>query len=388
MKSENIQNKSLAVITTHPQYYQVPIFQTITKKKLFNLDVYYASSEGAKISNCNEFGRVIEWDTPLLKDHNYFISKNQKKHISSFFLSYFNLKKFLVKKNYNAILICGWNNIFYLKSFFLGLFFKIPLILRVETNNNRNIPFIKKIIKYFLLFFYLRCFDYFLYIGKRNKNFYKSYNIPNNKLFYAPYSADSNFYFKKNTKLKFFEKTINPQKKKIILFVGKLIERKNPKAFLDLALTFKNSDDLLFILVGDGNLMSYCKNYIEDNKLQNIKLVGFKNRKEIRDIYKISYLLVMPSKYETWGLVVNEAMACKLPAIVSNSCGCCDDLIKNNFTGFVYKEGNFADLKRKFDKLVNNKILYSKIKSNLIPNIKKHNFDATIISLRKILNKI
>jgi len=134
--------------------------------------------------------------------------------------------------------------------------------------------------------------------------------------------------------------------------------------------------------------MSYCKNYIEDNKLQNIKLVGFKNRKEIRDIYKISYLLVMPSKYETWGLVVNEAMACKLPAIVSNSCGCCDDLIKNNFTGFVYKEGNFADLKRKFDKLVNNKILYSKIKSNLIPNIKKHNFDATIISLRKILNKI
>ena len=44
--------------------------------------------------------------------------------------------------------------------------------------------------------------------------------------------------------------------------------------------------------------------------------------------------------------------------------------------------------KEKFDKLVNNKILYSKIKSNLIPNIKKHNFDATIVSLKKILNKI
>jgi hypothetical protein len=214
MKSNKIVKKNLAIITTHPQYYQVPIFQIIAEKKIFNLDVYYASDEGAKISKDTEFGKPVKWDIPLLRNHNYLISKNQKKHISSFFLSYFNLKKFLAKKNYNAILICGWNNIFYLKSFFLGLFFKIPLILRVETNNSRNISFIKKIVKHFLLYFYLRCFDYFLYIGKKNKNFYKSYNIPNNKLFYAPYSADSNFYFKKNTKLKFFEKKFNPKKKK------------------------------------------------------------------------------------------------------------------------------------------------------------------------------
>ena len=388
MKSKSLSNKRLAVITTHPQYYQVPIFQQIKKKKLFNLDVYYASDEGGKISNCNEFGRKIIWDTPLLKSHNYFIARDQKKHINSFFLSFSSLKKFLAKKKYTAILILGWNNVFYLKSFFLALFLGVTMILRVETNNDKKIFFIKKIIKSFFLFFYLRCFDYFLYIGKRNKNFYKNYNIQNNKLFYAPYSADSNFYFKKNIKLTFFKKKFNPQKKKLILFVGKLIERKNPKTFIDLALAFKNNDDLLFVLVGDGNLMNYCKNYIEDNKLQNIKLVGFKNRKEIRDIYKISYLLVMPSKYETWGLVVNEAMACKLPVLVSSSCGCSDDLIKNSLTGFVYKEGNFIDLKRKFVKLINNKILYSNIKSNLIPHIKKHNFDVTITSLRKILNKI
>jgi glycosyltransferase involved in cell wall biosynthesis len=153
-------------------------------------------------------------------------------------------------------------------------------------------------------------------------------------------------------------------------------------------LAFKNNNDLLFILVGDGNLMSYCKNYINDHNLQNIQLVGFKNRKEIRDIYKISYLLVLPSKYETWGLVVNEAMACKLPAIVSSSCGCADDLIKNFNTGLVYKEGDFLDLKNKFVKLIKNKILYSKIKSNLLLNIKKYNFDVTIKSLTKILNTI
>jgi glycosyltransferase involved in cell wall biosynthesis len=388
MKLKSVSNKRLAVITTHPQYYQVPIFQKIKKKKLFNLDVYYASDEGGKISNCNELGRKIIWDIPLLKSHDYFIARDQKKHINSFFLSFSNLKKFLAKKKYNAVLILGWNNVFYLKSFFLALVLGIPMILRVETNNYRKVFFIKKIIKSFFLFFYLKCFDYFLYIGKKNKKFYQNYKILNNKLFYAPYSVDNNFYFEKNKKLKLFEKNFNPHKKKIILFIGKLIERKNPKTFLDLALAFKNNNDLLFILVGDGNLMSYCKNYIKDHNLQNIQLVGFKNRKEIRDIYKISYLLVLPSKYETWGLVVNEAMACKLPAIVSSSCGCADDLIKNFNTGLVYKEGDFLDLKDKFVKLIKNKILYSKIKSNLLLNITKYNFDVTIKSLTKILNTI
>jgi glycosyltransferase involved in cell wall biosynthesis len=387
MKSENLSNKSLAVVTTHPQYYQVPIFQTIKKKKLFNLDVYYASDEGAKISNCNEFGKKIIWDIPLLKGHNYFIAQDQKKHISSFFLSFPDLKKFLVKKKYTAILILGWNNFYYLKSFFLALFLRIPMILRVETNNDKNIFFVKKLIKFILLYFYLRCFNYFLYIGKKNKKFYQYFNIPNNRLFYAPYSVDNDFYFNKKN-LKSFKKKFNPKKKKIVLFVGKLIQRKNPKTFLDLALSFKNNKELLFVLVGDGNLMSYCKNYIKDYNLKNIQLVGFKNRKEIRDIYKISYVLVLPSNYETWGLVVNEAMACKLPAIVSSSCGCANDLVKNFNTGIVYKEGDFLDLKNKLVKLIKNKKLYSKIKSNLFSNIQKQNFDVTLKSLTKILNKI
>ena len=387
MKSNKIAKKSLAVITTHPQYYQVPIFQIITQKKIFNLDVYYASHEGAKISKDTEFNKPVKWDIPLLRGHNYFISKNQKKSTTSFFLSFDKLKKFLLKKKYDAILILGWNNIFYLKSFFIGLFAKIPLILRVETNHNRKIFFIKKIIKNLFLSFVLGKFTHFLYIGKRNKKFYQSYNIENNKLFYAPYSVDNEFYFHNNKDLKFFKKKFNPTKKKIILFVGKIIERKNPQEFLELAFFFKDRKDLLFMMVGEGNLVSCCKNYISNNNLRNVLLAGFQNRKEIRAIYKISYILVVPSRYETWGLVVNEAMACKLPVIASNACGCTDDLIKNKATGFVYREGNFADLKKKFIQLLDNRNLYSKIKANLIPHIKKQNFNVTINSLQKILNK-
>jgi glycosyltransferase involved in cell wall biosynthesis len=387
MKLINISKKKLAVITTNPQTYQVRIFEKISKTKIFNLDVYYASSEGATVSKYNEFNKIIKPDVSL-KKHNHFISEKQNKNISSFFLSFYNLKEFLIKKKYDAILIFGWNNMFYLKSFFIGIFHKIPLILRVETNHNRNIFFIKKTIKNIILYFFLKKFKYFLYIGKKNKKFYKSFGIKNNKLFNAPYSVDNEFFFRKNNNLKFLKKKFKLSKKKIILFVGKLIDRKNPQVFLQLALSFKDNKDLLFILVGDGDLMSYCKNYVLNNKLNNVRLFGFKYRYEIKDLYKISYLLVMPSKYETWGLVVNEAMASKLPALVSDACGCSNDLIKDHLTGFVYKEGSFLDLKKKFTKIVENKDLHLRIKSNLIPYIKRQNFDFTINSLIKILCRI
>jgi glycosyltransferase involved in cell wall biosynthesis len=388
MQPNKTGKKNLAVITTHPQYYQVPIFQIINQKKIFNLDVFYASDEGATISKDTEFNKTVRWDIPLLKDHNYRISKNQKISTTSFFLSFHKLKNFLLKKKYDAILILGWNNIFYLKSFLIAILARIPLILRVETNHNRKIFFIKRIIKNLFLFFFLSKFKYFLYIGKRNKKFYQSYNIKNNQLFYAPYSVDNKFFFHKDRNLKFFKNKFNPTRKKIILFVGKIIKRKNPQVFLELALFFKDRNDLLFMMVGDGNLMGYCKNYIANNNLNNILLVGFQNRKQIRAIYKISYVLVMPSKYETWGLVINEAMACKLPVIASSSCGCVDDLIKNKVTGFVYREDNFVDLKKKILYLIDNRTIYLKIKSNLITYIKKKNFNVTINSLEKILNKI
>jgi glycosyltransferase involved in cell wall biosynthesis len=58
--------------------------------------------------------------------------------------------------------------------------------------------------------------------------------------------------------------------------------------------------------------------------------------------YVASDCLVLPSDNgETWGLVVNEAMACGLPALVSDQVGCCADLIVPGETGEVFEFGNY-----------------------------------------------
>jgi glycosyltransferase involved in cell wall biosynthesis len=67
--------------------------------------------------------------------------------------------------------------------------------------------------------------------------------------------------------------------------------------------------------------------------------------------YAAADVLVLPSESETWGLVVNEAMACGLPAIVSADAGCVPDLIDEGLTGFTFSSGNVAQLAMRMEEV-------------------------------------
>ena len=77
----------------------------------------------------------------------------------------------------------------------------------------------------------------------------------------------------------------------------------------------------------------------------DLKLVGFLNQTELGEAYAIADCLVLPSDYpETWGLVVNEALATGLPCVVSDAVGCAPDLIRDGESGYVYPLGNVEAL--------------------------------------------
>ena len=76
-----------------------------------------------------------------------------------------------------------------------------------------------------------------------------------------------------------------------------------------------------------------------------VSFAGFLNQTEMPRAYAAADCLVLPSDYgETWGLVVNEAMACGLPAIVSDRVGCGPDLVMEGKTGFVFSFGDAESL--------------------------------------------
>jgi glycosyltransferase involved in cell wall biosynthesis len=75
-----------------------------------------------------------------------------------------------------------------------------------------------------------------------------------------------------------------------------------------------------------------------------VRFLGFANQTQLPDVYCASDLMVLPSEYEPFGVVVNEAMLCGCPAVVSDRVGAYEDLIAPGQSGFVFRSGDVEAL--------------------------------------------
>ena len=105
------------------------------------------------------------------------------------------------------------------------------------------------------------------------------------------------------------------------LYVGQLIPRKNVSALIEAFAAIKQADDKLLI-AGQGPLLTELKAGAAILKVSDsVEFLGHKSPDDLAAIYASSNTFILPSTNEVWGLVVNEALACGLHAVVSDSCG-------------------------------------------------------------------
>ena len=136
---------------------------------------------------------------------------------------------------------------------------------------------------------------------------------------------------------------------KNFIFVGRLIEVKNLPmlitAFAEAGKRSINSDEWGLILLGDGVEHENLINHIQHlGVADRVKLLPGRPWFRVPEVLALSDVLVLPSQSEPWGLVVNEAMACGLPVIVSNRCGCAVDIVHDGQNGFVFNPDQPAQL--------------------------------------------
>src|SRR4029453_17946394 len=125
-----------------------------------------------------------------------------------------------------------------------------------------------------------------------------------------------------------------PKEAFIALFVGKLVEWKRP---VDLMHAAALVPDTWVVFAGDGAPRSHLTELAESLGIsERVRFLGFVNQTELPAVYRAADVLVLPSAFEPFGLVVNEAFASGTPAIVSDACGCVDDLIVDGETGFSF----------------------------------------------------
>ena len=133
------------------------------------------------------------------------------------------------------------------------------------------------------------------------------------------------------------------------LYVGRLAAEKNLGGLLDAYLWYRAAGGAWsLVLVGDGPERSELESRAASSAFSpDIHFAGHKGSAELPLYYAFAGCFVLPSTREPWGLVVNEAMACGLPVIVSDRCGCAEDLVADGENGFVFDpdaDGRLASL--------------------------------------------
>lgn len=191
-----------------------------------------------------------------------------------------------------------------------------------------------------------------LYVGKHNHAYLRHYGVPEQKLFFSPHFVDTEFFSRGVEQAKQHAQSVALRKELgidadsfVFLFVGKLINQKNPAEVLAAfhrILTERPHENLHLLFVGSGPLQPALERAALDIA-GKVHFVGFRNQTELPAYYELANVLVLSSRSETWGLVVNEAFACGKPAVVSDMVGCAPDLIDEH-TGLCYAAGDVRDL--------------------------------------------
>jgi len=295
------------------------------------------------------FGVAFEWDIPLLDGYPYKFLENVSSNPG---VTHFSgcdtpeITRELRAMQPDAVVVNGWVVKTCLQTLWACKKLGIPCLVRGEANDRRQRSWWKRLGQRVLVQQYAAC----LYIGQANRDFYERRGVVAASLFPAPYCIDNELFRRRAEVLRGNRKSLRAKwhirpDSTCFLYCGKFENKKHPielvKSFAE-ARVFEGNLHLL--MVGDGNLRASCEDLADALDLP-LTFTGFLNQTEIVAAYVASDCLVLPSDAgETWGLVVNEAMACGRPAIVSDRVGCAPDLVRPGITGDVFPFGDWAAL--------------------------------------------
>jgi glycosyltransferase involved in cell wall biosynthesis len=334
----------LLIASSHPIQYQAPLFRSLAACPEIELEVLLLTLPDS-VQQGDGFGVAFDWDVPLLEGYRWRRAVSCRgaglgKGFRGLRLGHPGRELLGGDRPPDAVLITGWQVQGLLQLYLAAWKRRLPILLRVEAADRPRRRWPVRILHRFLVGQASAC----LPIGMANRRFYQACGAPTAKLFPSPYFVDNAFFATRAAAQRARRRELRarwsiPDDAFCFLFAGKLQAKKQPLDLLE-ALRRAVADPLTprlhLLIVGSGELETACREMVARWALP-VSFSGFLNQGEIAAAYGAADALVLPSDHgETWGLVVNEAMACGLPAIVSDQVGCAEDLVEPGLTGALF----------------------------------------------------
>jgi glycosyltransferase involved in cell wall biosynthesis len=320
----------------------------LAQEASIDLKVFY-SKKTEQVRFDKDFGQEVTWDVPLTEGYlNESFDAKEKTGRNQLMAS---IETF----NPSALLVYGWNFDGHLAAM-RHFHSSVPVWFRGDSTLLDPLPFWKRTLRKLSLNWVYRFVDRAFYVGQANKRYFLWCGLKEDQLTYAPHAVDNEFFMKDDEQRRIEALQIREDlgidaDAIVFLFVGKLEPIKQP---IHLAEAFESLHaNAHLVFVGSGVLEAELKERFEANP--NIHFVGFQNQSTIPIWYRVGDVLCLPSKSETWGLAVNEALACGCQAIVSDRVGCAEDLVRGREHGAVFRWNNKQSLHKALKDCLNSK---------------------------------
>ena len=351
----------LTVVQTHPVQYMAPWFREITANcPQIDLTVLYASAPKPEQQGTG-FDRAFEWDTPLFDGYKWKIVRESVAGDDFSTRSFRGLNvrgigTALEETAPDVVLVPGWYSIALMRAILWARLRGIPVIYRGDTNDAVGPRGWRHLIWRLKTRALLALYSGYLSVGRRSREYLTSNGAASTRIYASPACVDNEHfashadpYLPCGPRVAARQRLGASPQDFVVLFAGKLEAKKRP---LDALRAIRSlGGDATLVIAGSGPLEAEMRREAAQLDVRLVQL-GFVNQRQLGEVYAAADCLVLPSdSHESWGLVVNEAMATGLPAVVSDHVGCGPDLVTSGETGETHRTGDVADLARALERV-------------------------------------
>ena len=339
----------LTVVQTHPVQYNAPWYRYLaTNCPEIELTVVYAARPTPDQQGAG-FDVPFEWDTPLLDGYNWRMVREGR--VGDGFgtgrfraLNVPEIGAAIADTRPDVVLVPGWHSVTYVRAILSARRRGLPVLYRGDTHAGTAPAGWRRIAWHAKTRAILKLYSGFLSVGRMSRDYLMGHGAAPTRIFASPHVVDNEAFaaaagpcLSGEGRTKARAACGAGPNDFVVLFAGKIESRKRPIDAVRAVATL--GPHAVLAIAGWGELET--ETAAEATRLGvRITWLGFVNQSLMGRVYAGADCLVLPSEIESWGLVVNEAMATGLPCVVSDRVGCAPDLIVPGETGEVCPVGD------------------------------------------------
>jgi len=375
-------SRRLVLITEIIAPYRIPVFNALARRSDLDLHVIFLAETDETLRQWHVYKDEIQFSYQILPAFRWRVGKHN-------ILVNRGLRSALSKQKPQTIICGGYSYAASWEALLWARLHHIEFILWSEStgeDTRERWPLVEWCKTYFL-----RHCDRFVVPGKASLDYLRLLTSATTEIVTAPNAVDNSWFAVQagNTRshaAEFRMKMKLPSR--FILFVGRLVPE---KGVFDLLAAYAKLDSCLrsevaLVFAGDGISRAELTRHATQITPGAVYFPGFAQREDLAGLYALAEVLVLPTHSDPWGLVVNEAMTCGLPIIVSNVAGCSADLVKDGWNGYVVPFQDSDKLSAAIDSVVRHRELRQQMSARSLERIQDYSPEACADGLAAAAN--